>query len=92
MAPEKPFRLSDPRRVTSRSTSPRRSGHPGMANAADITEMQRIIAIAKTTGAAPAPYCAIGEAALAAPVQLGFASTQDVIQGDRQASAERGVL
>jgi len=53
---------------------------PDISHAGGISETVRIAALADTFGAALAPHCPIGPIALAACLQVGFATSNHVIQ------------
>jgi len=53
---------------------------PDVSHAGGISEVVRIAALADTFGAALAPHCPIGPIALAACLQIGFATPNHVIQ------------
>ncbi len=53
---------------------------PDLSHAGGISEVMRIAALAETYGALLAPHCPLGPAALAACLQVGFASYNHVIQ------------
>ena len=53
---------------------------PDLAHAGGISEVVRIAALAETFGALIAPHCPLGPVALAACLQIGFASYNHVIQ------------
>ena len=53
---------------------------PDISHAGGISEVMRIAALADTFGAALAPHCPIGPIALAACLQVGFATPNHVIQ------------
>lgn len=53
---------------------------PDLSHAGGISEVRRIAAAAETYGAAIAPHCPLGPIALAASLQVGFASPNLLIQ------------
>lgn len=53
---------------------------PDLAHAGGISEVRRIAALAETYGAVLAPHCPLGPVALAASLQVGFATPNHVIQ------------
>lgn len=53
---------------------------PDLSHAGGITETRKIATLAETFGAVLAPHCPLGPLALAACLQLGFATTNHVIQ------------
>jgi len=53
---------------------------PDLAHAGGISEVCRIAAIADSFGAVLAPHCPLGPLALAASLQVGFATSNHVIQ------------
>lgn len=53
---------------------------PDLAHAGGITETRKIASLAETHGALLAPHCPLGPIALAACLQVGFATTNHVIQ------------
>ncbi|MEU1285650.1 galactonate dehydratase [Kitasatospora sp. NPDC005856] len=53
---------------------------PDVSHAGGISEVRRIAALAETYGVAIAPHCPLGPIALAASLQLGFATPNFLIQ------------
>ena len=53
---------------------------PDLSHAGGITEVTRIAALAETFGAQLAPHCPLGPIALAASLQVGFATPNFLIQ------------